>query len=132
MSKSNKEKAVALKYNPESNTSPVVIASGYGHVAEGIIDIAEQKGIPVYKDDSAASMLCMLEVGSNIPPELYEIVATIYTELLKTAGEIKNSTKPSERRTSIKLKSRQNDEDDLQEEQTQENITLEQQEQYTE
>ena len=132
MSKSNKEKAVALKYNPESNTSPVVIASGYGHVAEGIIDIAEQKGIPVYKDDSAASMLCMLEVGSNIPPELYEIVATIYTELLKTAGEIKNSTKLSQRRTSIKLKSRQNDEDDLQEEQTQENIALNPQEQYVE
>lgn len=133
MSKSNKEKAVALKYNPESNTSPVVIASGYGHVAEGIIDIAEQKGIPVYKDDSAASMLCMLEVGSNIPPELYEIVATIYTELLKTAGEIKHSTKTSQRKTSIKLKSRQNEEEkDIQEEQTQNDITQNQQEQYTE
>lgn len=108
MSKS-KEKAVALKYNPDINTSPVVIASGYGHIAEGIIDIAEQKGIPVYKDDSAASMLCMLEVGSNIPPELYEIVATIYTELLKTAGEIKQNT-PTQttRRSSLKLKSRTN------------------------
>lgn len=107
MSKSNKEKAVALKYSPETNTSPVVIASGYGHIAEGIIDIAEQKGIPVYKDDSAASMLCMLEVGSNIPPELYEIVATIYTQLLKTAGEIKQNT-PSQvkRSSSLKLKSR--------------------------
>ncbi|MEG1448093.1 MAG: EscU/YscU/HrcU family type III secretion system export apparatus switch protein [Oscillospiraceae bacterium] len=119
MSKSNKEKAVALKYNPETGSAPVVIASGYGHVAEGIIDIAEQKGIPVYKDDSAASMLCMLEVGSNIPPELYEIVATIYVELLKTAGEIKNNSASPQRRTSLKLKSRQTEEDnsDLSEEQ---------------
>ena len=93
MLKSNKEKAVALKYNPDENLAPIVIASGYGHVAEGIIDIAEQKGIPVYKDDSAASMLCMLEVGSNIPPELYEVVASIYAQILKTADELKGDSK---------------------------------------
>lgn len=44
MSKSRKNKAVALKYNVEEDTSPVVIASGYGTVAEKIIDIAEKKG----------------------------------------------------------------------------------------
>ena len=64
MSKSNK--AVALKYNAEQDAAPVVIASGYGEIAEKIIDIAEQKGIPVFRDDSAASLLCMLEIGSNI------------------------------------------------------------------
>ena len=77
MSKYKKNKAVALKYNAEEDASPVVIASGYGTVAEHIIDIAEKKGIPVFKDDSAASLLCMLEVGSNIPVELYEVVAAI-------------------------------------------------------
>ena len=66
MSKYKKNKAVALRYNVDEDTSPVVIASGYGTVAEHIIDIAEKKGIPVFKDDSAASLLCMLDVGSNI------------------------------------------------------------------
>ena len=77
------KKAVALKYNAEQDLAPVVIASGYGEVAENIIDIAEQRGIPVYRDDSAASMLCMLEIGTTIPREMYELVAAIYLQILK-------------------------------------------------
>lgn len=88
MSKSE-HKAVALKYNTEQDFAPVVIASGYGPVAEKIIDIAEGRGIPVYRDDSAASLLCMLEVGSAIPEELYQVVAAIYCRLLSTAASLK-------------------------------------------
>lgn len=90
----SKEKAVALKYNLDEDAAPVVIASGYGSIAEKIIQIAEQKGIPVFRDDSAASLLCMLEVGSNIPEELYEVIAAIYCQLLKTAAEIKHMDTP--------------------------------------
>ena len=93
MSKYKKNKAVALKYNAEEDDSPVVIASGYGTVAEHIIDIAEKKGIPVFKDDSAASLLCMLEVGSNIPVELYEVVAAIYCKLIETSAQIRGEEK---------------------------------------
>ena len=87
-----KKKAVALKYNLEQDLAPVVIASGYGEVAERIINIAEERGIPVYRDDSAASMLCMLEVGAAIPEELYQIVATVYVQLMETANRIKEGT----------------------------------------
>lgn len=90
MSKSKKSEAVALRYNAAEDIAPVVIASGYGAVAERIIDIAEQQGIPVFRDDSATSLLCMLEVGSNIPPQLYELVAAIYGQLLQTSAKIKN------------------------------------------
>lgn len=89
MSESKKNKAVALRYSMEEDAAPIVIASGYGHIADRIIDIAENQGIPVFRDDSAASMLCMLEVGKTIPPELYEIVAAIYVQLLKTSDSIK-------------------------------------------
>lgn len=95
-SKKNKNKAVALKYNSETDNAPIVIASGYGKTADRIIDVAEKSGIPVFRDDSAASMLCMLEVGSNIPPELYEVVAAIYCQLLKTASEIKGTSDTSD------------------------------------
>jgi FlhB-like protein len=90
MSESKKNKAVALRYSMEEDAAPIVIASGYGHIADRIIDIAENQGIPVFRDDSAASMLCMLEVGKTIPPELYEIVAAIYVQLLKTSDSIKH------------------------------------------
>lgn len=94
MSGSRKNKAVALKYNVEEDLAPIVIASGYGEIAQRIIDIAENRGIPVFRDDSAVSLLCMLEVGSNIPPELYEVVAAIYCQLLRTSSKLKNGRDP--------------------------------------
>ena len=75
--------AVALKYNPEKDYSPIVVASGHGNVAQKIIELAADNGVPVYRDDSAASLLTMLNVGQQIPPELYEIVAGIYVEIVK-------------------------------------------------
>ena len=86
MSKYKKNNADALKYNMEEDTAPVVIACGYGPMAEKILDIAEQKGIPVFKDDSAASLLCMLDVGTNIPVELYEVIAAIYGKLMEASA----------------------------------------------
>lgn len=83
----SEKKAVALKYTLGEDLAPVVIASGYGHVAEKIIDVAEQRGIPVYRDDSAASVLCMLDVGANIPEELYQVVAAIYCQILTTVAQ---------------------------------------------
>lgn len=94
MSRSEK-KAVALKYNAEEDVAPVVIASGYGDVAQRIIDIAEQRGIPVFRDDSATSMLCMLEVGASIPEELYEVVAAIYVHILSVSSQLQNGGKPA-------------------------------------
>jgi flagellar biosynthesis protein len=92
MSKYKQNKAVALKYSAEKDTAPVVIASGYGEVANKIITIAEENGIPVFRDDSVASFLCMLDVGNCIPPELYEVVAAVYCQLLKVSDDIKNNT----------------------------------------
>ena len=87
MSKSD-NKAVAIKYNPAQDKAPVIVASGYGNIAEKIIDVAEKSGVPVFKDDSAASLMCMLEVGSNIPPELYKIIAAIYCQILDISDKI--------------------------------------------
>lgn len=77
--------AVALKYNPEQDYSPVVVASGHGKVAERIINLAEENGVPVYRDDSMAAMLTMLSVGEGIPPELYQVVAGIYVQVVALA-----------------------------------------------
>ena len=92
--RSAKSKAVALRYNADEDMAPVVIASGYGTIADKIIGIAEEKGIPVFKDDSAASMLCMLEVGRNIPSELYEVIAAVYLQILKVSSEVKKEEAP--------------------------------------
>ena len=81
------KKAAALRYEIDSDFAPVVVASGYGPIAEKIINIAELQGIPVYRDDSVSSMLCMLDVGKSIPPELYEIIAKLYCSILVSAAK---------------------------------------------
>lgn len=80
--------AVALKYNPEESIAPIVVASGHGHLAEKIINIAESNGVPVYRDDSAASLLVMLNVGESIPPELYQVIAGVYAEVVAAANQL--------------------------------------------
>ncbi len=93
--RAGKQKAVALRYRVDEDAAPVVIASGYGQMADKIIGIAEEKGIPVFKDDSAASLLCMLDVGRAVPEDLYEVIATIYMQILRVAGDIKKTNAPS-------------------------------------
>ncbi len=77
--------AVALRYNPEQDYTPVVVASGHGKVAERIINLADENGVPVYRDDSTAAMLTMLNVGQGIPPELYQVIAGIYVQVVDLA-----------------------------------------------
>lgn len=72
----NKKTAVALSYDPQE-TAPKIIASGKGHVAERIIEKANEKDIPIHEDKSLADTLSRMELGSYIPPELYEVVAEI-------------------------------------------------------
>lgn len=75
--KKNKLKqAVALEYDP-SEIAPKVIATGQGLVAEKIIDTATENNVPIHKDESLAKTLSKLDVGNQIPPELYEVVAEI-------------------------------------------------------
>ena len=84
------EKAVALKYEVDQDKAPIIIASGYGEIAQRIIHIGEKHGIPIYQDDQASSILCMLKLGQSIPEELYQLIATIYIELVNFA---ENNTK---------------------------------------
>lgn len=97
MSKSDVNKqstAVALKYNTNKDYAPVVVASGHGLVAEKIIEIADQNGVPIFRDDSTAAVLTMLNVGQEIPPSLYELVAGIYVEILNASKDL---VKPEEK-----------------------------------
>lgn len=83
--------AIALKYNPDKDYAPVVVASGHGPVADKIIEVADQNGVPVFRDDSTAAVLTMLNVGQQIPESLYEVIAGIYVEILKATNELKEN-----------------------------------------
>jgi len=79
--------AIALAYDRDQDKAPLVVATGAGFLAEKIIETADRLNIPVYKDETAATLLCQLDLGQEIPPELYQVVATIYASILKVAEE---------------------------------------------
>lgn len=78
-------KAVALKYEPEKNNAPCVVASGSGSMAQKILQVGMENGIAIYHDESATTLLSKLGQGQEIPPELYRIVVNIYLYLLDVA-----------------------------------------------
>lgn len=78
-----RQKAVALKYNPDKNGAPVIVASGMGYLAERITETAMEAGVPVYEDDSLATLLTQLKLGSEIPKELYQAIVDIYIYFLE-------------------------------------------------
>jgi flagellar biosynthesis protein len=69
--------AVALRYKPVEDVAPKVVAKGRGLIAERIIAIAEEYGIPIHEDPSLVEVLGKLDLGMEIPPELYRVVAEI-------------------------------------------------------
>ncbi|KYH32981.1 EscU/YscU/HrcU family type III secretion system export apparatus switch protein [Neomoorella mulderi] len=70
-------KAVALQYNSEQDKAPRVVASGRGAIADKIITTAREAGVPVHRDTHLAEMLAGIDIGSEIPVELYQMVAEI-------------------------------------------------------
>jgi flagellar biosynthetic protein FlhB/flagellar biosynthesis protein len=71
------EIAIALKYDKEKEAAPRVVAKGMRLKAEKIREIAKQYGIPVMKNVSLANALYRVEVGQEIPEELYDAVAEV-------------------------------------------------------
>ena len=69
--------AVALKYSSEENSAPEVIAAGMGEIADKILLTAGEYNVPVYQDDRLAQALSILNIGDEIPAELYEVVAEV-------------------------------------------------------
>lgn len=76
--------AVALGYDGATMNAPQVVASGRGYVAEKILEIAGEYGIPVERDPVLAEALSQLDLGAEIPPELYQVVAEILAFIMET------------------------------------------------
>jgi flagellar biosynthesis protein len=71
------KRAAAIKYDSAKNAAPVITASGKGTIAEKIIELAHEQGIPIKNDPDLIQVLSKLKVGSEIPVELYRAVAEI-------------------------------------------------------
>jgi len=75
--KDKRRKVVALKYNPETDKAPLVVAKGKGELARRILEVAKREGIPVVEDEPLVEALLRVEIFEEIPPQLYEAIARI-------------------------------------------------------
>ncbi len=76
---SRRKAAAALRYRRDADAAPRVTAAGRGLIAEKILALAKEAGIPIHEDASLVEVLARLDVGSEIPVELYRAVAEILT-----------------------------------------------------
>lgn len=83
--------AAAVKYS-EGNTrnAPILSAKGRGYLADQIIKIAQQDNIPIYSEPDLAVLLAALDVGIEIPPEMYDAMAQVMLYLYRVNERVKD------------------------------------------
>lgn len=79
--------AVGLKYhqnNPDQlqsnatlSSAPTVIAKGFGDLADEIISLARENGVLVHEDPYLSDFLATLDLGQEIPDQLYHVIAEL-------------------------------------------------------
>jgi flagellar biosynthesis protein len=79
--------AVALHY--DRTGAPRVIAKGRGSLGETIIEVAKANNIPIEENEVLAGALSKIELGDEIPAELYKAVAEVLVFVLRLSGRIR-------------------------------------------
>lgn len=89
------KKAAALSYEAEGG-APKITALGKGEIAEKIIQTARQNNIPVFENSSLIETLINLDLGTEIPPELYSVVAEILVFISEVDGKQREKIRRAE------------------------------------
>jgi flagellar biosynthesis protein len=95
--------AVGLKYqqgsssdpsssNPQqSNKAPTIVAKGFGDLADEIIALARQNGVLVHEDPYLSDFLATLDLGQEIPEQLYHVIAELISFSYVLQGKFPDS-----------------------------------------
>ncbi len=78
--------AIAIRYESNYN-APKVLAKGKGKTAEKIIEEGQNSGIKIHNDEKLASDLINIDIGKEIPEELYNAVASVLAFIYKLDSE---------------------------------------------
>lgn len=70
--------AVGIQYQAENKQqAPKVVAKGFGDLAEDIIKLAEENGVLIHEDPYLSDFLTNLDLGQEIPEQLYCVIAEL-------------------------------------------------------
>ena len=78
------KKAVAIRYDTEKDAAPRLVGKGLGPMADTIIALAKEHGIPIQADSDLVEVLSRLNLNQEIPPETYALVAEILAFIYRT------------------------------------------------
>jgi flagellar biosynthesis protein len=84
-------KAVALKY--DGSSAPKIAATGEGSLADEIIRIAREAGVPLYENAELVGVLSQLDLGEEIPENLYRVLAEIIAFAYYVQGKVPDGFK---------------------------------------
>jgi flagellar biosynthesis protein len=90
LNSNERKKAAALQYERDQDTAPRLVAKGQGHVADRILEIAQQNQIPVHQDPALIEILSKMDLQEEIPAECYRVVAEILAFIYKTQQKLRN------------------------------------------
>jgi len=76
--------AIALHYDRQG--APRVVAKGRGVIGEKIVEVARANDIPIEENEVLAGALSNVELGDEIPQELYKAVAEVLIFVLRLSG----------------------------------------------
>ncbi|MFT2091682.1 EscU/YscU/HrcU family type III secretion system export apparatus switch protein [Paraglaciecola sp. 2405UD69-4] len=101
----NKQKsAVGLKYNQETaNSAPKVVAKGFGELADEIVALARDNGVLVHEDPYLSDFLATLDLGQEIPDQLYHVIAELISFSYVLQGKFPDSWAKSHGKISKKV-----------------------------
>ena len=81
--------AVAIRYDASEGAAPRVLAKGADYLAQKIKEIAKENKVEIVENKPLARMLyANVEVGQEVPPELYQAVAEVLAMVYKMQGKI--------------------------------------------
>lgn len=86
--------AVALEYDGDS--APIVTAHGIGAIADQIIQIAKEHGIALQQDNELIEILAQLDLGDEIPENLYRAIAEVIAFAYILSGKFPKNWKPGD------------------------------------
>jgi len=90
--KKQRQKAVALAYDPAEHTAPMAVAGGVGETAARIIALAREHGIPIHEDADLVEVLSKLNIPGQIPPETYLVVAEILAFIYRSNASYRSGS----------------------------------------
>ena len=85
-------RAAALSFDADSDNAPRVSAAGSGLVAERILEAAREHGVPLREDPDLVDILAALDLGTEIPAELYTVIAEVLAWAYRTNASYASAT----------------------------------------